>query len=404
MGRNKFFTFVSLFGISFTLAVLIVVISMLDNILSPSYPEPYRDRTLYANRVNLTNEERNSSTTSAAGFYFLNEYVKKMDSPKNVGIISNGNSTNTFVNNRKLKLQLKYTDADIWNIFDYDFVEGKPYNEANISNNDYVAVITENTRDDYFGEGKKVVGQSIETDNIRYRVIGVVKNVPTLPQYPSADIFVPYNTSKNDLSRKDFVGGYVGVILAHSSGDFDKIKKEFQNVVDKVEIPADQERRIISAWLFSQKEIVSLGALRDGENEKAVTIFFSLLIGGMLLFMLLPTLNLININISRIMERASEIGVRKAFGATSSTLAIQFIVENIILTLLGGIIGLVLAFFALKFIENLDLIAYTSFTINYRVFIIAVLLCVVFGILSGVLPALRMSKMQVVNAIKESGK
>ena len=57
-----------------------------------------------------------------------------------------------------------------------------------------------------------------------------------------------------------------------------------------------------------------------------------------LLVMLLPTLNLININVTRIMERSSEIGVRKAFGASSRTLVYQFIVENIILTLIGGII------------------------------------------------------------------
>ena len=56
--------------------------------------------------------------------------------------------------------------------------------------------------------------------------------------------------------------------------------------------------------------------------------------------MLLPAVNLININVSRIMERASEIGVRKAFGASSLTLVGQFVVENVLLTLIGGAIGL----------------------------------------------------------------
>ena len=60
-----------------------------------------------------------------------------------------------------------------------------------------------------------------------------------------------------------------------------------------------------------------------------------------LLFVLIPTVNLVNINISRIMERASEIGVRKAFGAPARTLVGQFLVENILLTLVGGVIGFV---------------------------------------------------------------
>ncbi len=399
LGRNKFFTFVSLFGISFTLAVLIVIISLLDNMLRPSYPEPNRDRSLYANRVRLQNEERNSSTISSAGFYFLQEHVKNLKTPEKIGIISNGTATNTFVGGRKLRLELKYTDDVIWEIYDHEFIEGKAYNNSNISNNEYVAIITEETRDDYFGEGQQVVGKTIITDNTSYRVIGVIKNVPSIPPGPEADIFVPYNTSKSDLSRKQYVGGYIGVILAHHKRDFPKIKEEFQEMVDKIEIPADNNLTVLTAWVFSQKEIISHLATRE-TNENSVIIFFSLLIGGMLLFMLLPTLNLVNINVSRIMERASEIGVRKAFGATSGTLAIQFIVENIILTLIGGLIGLGLAFGILIFIQNADLISYTNFSINYKVFFIAILLCVVFGFLSGVLPAIRMSRMQVVNAIK----
>ena len=63
----------------------------------------------------------------------------------------------------------------------------------------------------------------------------------------------------------------------------------------------------------------------------------------MLLFMLLPTLNLVNINLSRILERSSEIGVRKAFGASSRTLVGQFVVENLVLTLIGAAVGLVLS-------------------------------------------------------------
>jgi putative ABC transport system permease protein len=399
LGRNKFFTFVSLFGISFTLAVLIVVISLLDNMLQPSYPEPERDRTLYVNRVRMQNAEKTSSSISSAGFYFLKEYVKKLKTPEKIGIISNGRTTNTFVRNKKLRLTLKYTDDVIWQIYDHDFVEGKAYNASNIANNDYVAVITEETRDDYFGKNKQAVGQTIITDNTAYRVIGVVKNIPNMPPDPVADIFVPYNSSKLDLTQRQFLGGYTALLLAPSKGEMEEVKREFQSMVSKIEVPADYDYSLLQAWAFSQKELVSQIASRNADDN-AVVIFFSLLIGGMLLFMLLPTLNLVNINVSRIMERASEIGVRKAFGATSGTLAIQFIVENIILTLIGGLIGLGLAFLILQLIQNMNVLAYTQFTINFKVFLIAILLCVLLGFLWGVLPAIRMSSLKIVNAIK----
>jgi hypothetical protein len=63
----------------------------------------------------------------------------------------------------------------------------------------------------------------------------------------------------------------------------------------------------------------------------------------MLLFMLLPALNLVNLNTGRIIERSSEIGVRKAFGATSMQLAGQLVVENVLLCAAGGLIGLACA-------------------------------------------------------------
>jgi putative ABC transport system permease protein len=116
--------------------------------------------------------------------------------------------------------------------------------------------------------------------------------------------------------------------------------------------------------------------------------------------MLLPTLNLVNINITRIMERSSEIGVRKAFGASSKTLVYQFIVENIILTLLGGLIGLILSFIAIKLINSENFISNLELSINFTVLGIGLLVCLIFGLISGVYPAWRMSKLNVVTALK----
>jgi putative ABC transport system permease protein len=119
-----------------------------------------------------------------------------------------------------------------------------------------------------------------------------------------------------------------------------------------------------------------------------------------LLFMLLPTLNLININISRILERSSEIGVRKAFGASSRTLVWQFIVENIILTIFGAAIGLLFSYIILQLVNDSDFIANLHLSINLTVLLSGILACLLFGLLSGVYPAWRMSRLEVVTALK----
>ena len=86
------------------------------------------------------------------------------------------------------------------------------------------------------------------------------------------------------------------------------------------------------------------------------------------LFMLLPAVNLINLNTSRIMERASEIGVRKAFGASSRTLVGQFVVENLVLTLVGALIALLVAALVLQAINGSGMIQAAQLHLNYRIF------------------------------------
>lgn len=119
-----------------------------------------------------------------------------------------------------------------------------------------------------------------------------------------------------------------------------------------------------------------------------------------LLFMLLPAVNLVNLNVSRIMERASEIGVRKSFGASSRVLVGQFLVENVALTLIGGAIGLVLSIRLLWLVNGSGLILYADLRLNYRIFLAGLGFAVFFGTMSGVYPAWRMSRLNPVQALK----
>jgi putative ABC transport system permease protein len=100
------------------------------------------------------------------------------------------------------------------------------------------------------------------------------------------------------------------------------------------------------------------------------------------------------------MERAGEIGVRKSFGASSWTLVGQFVLENVLLTLIGGAIGLILSRFALDAIAKTDFFPYASFQLNYRIFLYGLAMAIFFGLLSGVYPAWRMSRLHPVDALR----
>ena len=122
-----------------------------------------------------------------------------------------------------------------------------------------------------------------------------------------------------------------------------------------------------------------------------------------LLFMLLPALNLVNLNVTRILERSGEIGVRKAFGAAGRDLVGQFLVENLVLALVGGLLGLGLAAGALAIVNEAHPIAYAHFSLSWRVFSWGMALTLLFGLMSGVYPAWKMSRLNPVAALRGGG-
>jgi putative ABC transport system permease protein len=395
--RRKFFTFISLFGISFTLMVLMVATALYDHAFGPQMPERDLDRLLF---VNMMRESRDGGfmRSGPPSYHFLDRHVRTMSTPETVSINSVFTTVNSYINNRKLAIDLKHTDSEFWQVLDFNFVEGGPFSVQDVKSANRVAVINETTRKQYFGEGA-ALGKIMEVDQVKYRVVGVVEDVPVLRLHSYADMWVPISLRSQDFNRPGLHGMYFATIKAHTSADVSKIKDEYATMMAEVERQQPEK----SAKLFSFPDTVVESFTRTflGNGKEAGLVKFYVILAGLaLLFMLLPTINLVNINISRIMERSSEIGVRKAFGASSSTIIGQFIIENIFLTLLGGLLGFVLSAAALWLINDSGVIVYSDLSLNLRVFAIGLLLCLMFGFISGVYPAYKMSRLHAVEALK----
>lgn len=396
--RRKFFTFISLFGISFTLTILMVATALFDKVLSAGYPDYKRDRSLYVTTVELKNTKLGWLNRSDASFYFLDHYVSTLKTPEKLAISSNAQGTNAYVNNKKIALNFKFTNAAFWEVLEYKFLEGKPFGQQEIVGASRVAVISADTKKAYFGDKASVVGQYILVDNVNYRVIGVVENVNRTLYNIYGDVYLPYTVSKADYKKAELMGPYNAILLAKTKADVPKMKAEFDKMMQKVPIP-DKEFDKLYSHADSYFEGMTRRIMGDG-TDTGKTKAIALLSLIVFLFLLLPTLNLVNINITRIMERSSEIGVRKAFGASSKTLVYQFIVENLILTFLGGLIGIVLSIVVIYIFNDSQMIPNINLGFNFKVLGYSLLACLFFGLISGVYPAWRMSRLNVVKALK----
>jgi putative ABC transport system permease protein len=400
LSRRKFFTFISLFGISFTLVVLMVASALFDHVFGPLSPEIKTDRMLgiYSVRMELT--EKGIARTGGAPYWFLDRYVRTLTTPEKVSVLATQTTVGAFKDGVKHILFLKRTDGQFWEILDFDFLEGGPFTAQDEKEANMVAVINEATRQKFF-TGQPAVGKIIEVDGQRFRVVGVVPNVPIYRVSSYADVWVPLSTAKSNAYLRDATGHFWALMLAKHRDDVPKIKEELQGLLPSVDFPNPNEYNKIIAVAETLFESVGRGVFaQDRTTGDYSAHFLALLLTLAILFMLLPTLNLININVSRIMERASEIGVRKAFGASSWILIGQFVVENLILTLVGGAIAFFGAMLILNMLNNSGLIQYAYFQMNYRIFLYGLAVALFFGLFSGVYPAWKMSRLHPVEALR----
>ncbi|GAB2781504.1 putative ABC transport system permease protein [Hymenobacter luteus] len=403
--RRKFFTFISLFGISFTLMVLLVVAAMFDHLVGAHAPETRLNKMLFVNFMHVR-WTSGGNQNSPPSYYLLDRYVRPLKTPEKVAVYSNFHATPSYVGNTRLDLDLKYTDEVFWQVLDFNFHEGKAFGGNEVRAAARVAVINRTTARKYFGTDTGVVGRNIEVNQTNYRVQGVVEDVPAMRFSSYADVWVPLTTSPNDLQRVQLNGDYAAIIQVKSEADIPAVQAEFDQMVKRVPLPDPKNMKYMEMHAEPLLASLSRQLMNPFTNygSDGLTLLFSILSGIALLFMMLPALNLVNINVSRIMERSSEIGVRKAFGATSRTLIGQFLVENIFLTAIGGLLGLLLAYVALQLIGGSQVLAYAHFELNWRIFGVALLVTLIFGVLSGVYPAFKMSRLQPVQALKGGSK
>ncbi len=396
--RRKFFTAISLFGISFTLVVLMVATALLDHVFAPLPPEVNQGRTLAIFRASMFGEH--SMWSSSAGYRLLDGYARNLPGAERMSIYSRPQTVYAYPSGNKVRVDLKRTDSEFWQILRFDFLEGAPYTTADVDEARFVAVVTEATRERLLGDGP-ALGRTIEVDGQRFRVVGVVRDVPRLRQVPYAEMWAPITTAKSDAYKTELLGEFNALVLARARSAMPAIKEEFRSRLAHVELPDPKRYPTLVAPIESVFDQAARSLFSHGRDEDSHTgLLWAVIFGSALLFMLLPTINLINLNVSRIMERASEIGVRKAFGASSRTLVGQFVVENVMLTLVGGIVGFLVSFFVLRAITASGLVPYANLTLNYRIFLYGLGLALFFGVFSGVFPAWRMSRLHPVQALK----
>lgn len=265
--------------------------------------------------------------------------------------------------------------------------EGSFITDQNLRSLSKVAVLGPTARDSLFGEGANAIGQTIRIKSIEFKVIGVTKTKGGSGFSNQDDIiFIPLTSAQRYLVGDTYVTSIS--IQAQDADSMTQLQTDVTNLLlDRHNI---KDSTLADFSIFNQADIVAAAS--------SVTGTFTILLGAVAgISLLVGGIGIMNMMLTTVTERTREIGLRKAIGAKRKDINIQFLVEAIMLTFTGGIIGVILGW-AISFgISKLGILQ-TSVSIGSVLLAFGVSAFI--GIVFGYYPARRASRLNPIEALR----
>lgn len=413
MRQQPLISAVGIAGTALAIFLIMLVVMMQQVQVAPFAPESYRDRFLHVRYMSMTNKSWGDGTSNGPmSVRTAQACFQSLKTPEAVSIYST-RTTSTPVclpGQPSTGVDMRQTDDAFWRVFDFSFTAGKPYDKATFDAGLPVAVITESVARYLFGTTEAEEREFL-LSHAPYKVCGVVKDVSTLATTAYAQVWIPYTSTdfKDDTWNDDIMGMASCIILAHDRSDFPVIREEAERRHQEYnKVIGEQGYELIYRNRPYDQEKNELNSGANVEPDVAAARRGHLILFAILL--IVPAINLSSMTQSRLRQRVSEVGVRRAFGCTRTEVMGQILAENLIVTLLAGILGLLLSVaFAYGFDSTLFAQGFSktvnaplidaSILLHASTFGWALLFCFILNLLSSGIPAWRASRVGIVNAI-----
>ena len=264
-------------------------------------------------------------------------------------------------------------------------VQGRALNFTDDDNSTYVCVIGQDLVDEFF-LGKNPIGETLYVAGLPFTVVGRYKEdsgggVASIFM-GSADVIIPYTTAMK-VNNSDEVTSFT--VYLKEGVESDAAQSEIEDAMDK---------------LFDYEEdcftVSSMESIEDTMNSMA-TMLSSLLAGIASIALLVGGIGIMNMMLTTVTERTTEIGLKKALGAVPGQIQSQFLMESFLLSMIGGLTG---AVFGLALSFGLCKLLGTSFVFNGGAILLGVGFSAAVGIIFGWAPARKASKLNPIDALR----
>ena len=418
--QNKFFSIIYITGTGLAITMVMILAILYYFRTGNIAPEINRDRMLVIQHGKILNKtEGQGNGSSRLSYPTIKECFYSMQTPEAVtAILPIGEQTEfiqTLGSDEVYNGLVMGTDVAFWKIFQFRFLAGKPYTEEEFTSGIRKAVVSESLARRLFNTSD-ATGKTFLLNFEEYQVSGVVEDVPSIAQFCYAEMWIPFTNRPSQIQGSkwcDFILGHMQLyILAKKPGDFDAIRREAEencrrysaNIPQYNFVLNEQPDTVLRAWLRTD----------SFASPKFMKLFIQIF-SVIFLLLLVPSINLTGMTASRMKKRMEELGIRKAFGAQNRTLLLQILYENLLLTLLGGLIGLLISYgliFMLKgwLLGNYDwdgssLTASIDLSpgmlINPAIFGYTLIFCLILNLMSALVPAWRALRRPIVDALND---
>lgn len=406
--QNKFISVIAIMGTALAIMMIMTII-VADEIKGISAsPEINRELTLHINYQVKKDTSKNSWQSGTLSHDVVKDFLYPRKTPVYVSAFTSLASRPSTLVSREgsgeiLNTHRKLTDDTYWKIFSFSFLQGRPFSEEEFTSGVSVAVIGETLGKKIF-RGETVVGQTILVNFKPYRIIGVVKDVSPVFKLAYSELWIPYSS----LKKEDMF--FNVAMLAENTSDFAAITAEVRNMEKKYNSENAPWTLFIKGPLNNQLYQKGIWGNSVEDIAKSIVIQNRKMIFILLILLLIPAINLSGLSLSRMKKRTEEIGIRKAFGAKRYTILIQVLFENLITSLIGGAIGLLLSYiviFRMRYwlleIPSGSVIPANTL-ISLPVLLAVFAVCLVINLLSAGIPAYRASRMKIINSLNQNDK
>ena len=273
-------------------------------------------------------------------------------------------------------------------IREWEVEEGAMFGQDELDNLSKVAVIGRTIQKNLFPDGDSPIGQTIRFKNIPFKIIGILdaKGESNFGQDQDDIIIAPYTTVQKRVLAQTYLQSIVASAI--NENEAENAVNEVKKILERTHnIAANQENNFN---VFSQQELISTFS----STSEMLTILLvaiasiSLIVGG---------IGIMNIMYVSVKERTKEIGLRMAIGAKGKDILAQFLIESVLISITGGVVGVVLGLLATYVVNTF--IGWPV-SITFYSIVISFLVCTITGVFFGWYPARKAAELEPITALR----